>query len=80
MINKLMMDDGFNFDIFRATLSGGAKHLAYRCKFVSIEERMLVLRTDPINKPLVAAFGKKLGEQIGLGSDFVLSIEIRRDQ
>ncbi len=66
----------FYFDVFKQTLTGGAKMLACRCSFVSAGNGILVLSAPASQRALIEAFGEPLRNQIGI-DELKLQIELR---
>ena len=71
------MMNGFDFNSFRNTLSGGARELALACKFESIDGGALRLSIGAKDTPLLV-FSKRFREEVGIEeSELRIIISIR---
>ncbi len=58
------MNREFDWNLFRTTLSGATKQLAYSCEVDLIAHGTLYLVCDPRMKSLVDTYGKKLANEV----------------
>lgn len=58
------MDREFDWNLFRTTLTGATKQLAYSCHVDMIDHGTLYLVCAQHMKPFVDAFGKKFADQV----------------
>jgi hypothetical protein len=66
----------FSWDAFRGTLTGGARELAMACQVREITSTAIFLQINAEDAPLAQVFSRSLHEQIGLGPEFKLFVEI----
>ncbi len=59
----------FNWFEFRKVLTGGARELAFQCRFTSLENGVLRLSMPSGHRHLADSFGNSLRDQIGLEKD-----------